>query len=598
MLQRTEVKTPRSVLASWLVAGGLVLAWAQRPISLTDPAACPGAFELLLPILLRGFDSVSAGSLLAWTNAAIALTAIACFTRLLQVATGSLLVASATALTLTLTVSFDRVLSPPTAMAVLAAVSWVWLRACRTSAASHAPVTDEGIDPAAPFGLIPIPLLAPPLFLPVLILVAWAIWQHRTLLSRRHLAIACALVLAVSVLVFAVAGMASSARTASSGVSVFSCVAPWYGSTSAIESFTTTARSIGPLAFALAALGAFCRIGELRRRKSRWVLGCAIAPLVSAPWFDSPAVFVSLFAGLWCLVAIGLAEIASGGRRPGVSRLATVGTYALIGLLPLLQFQRLSTEGAAEPAAGYGHDRLSLQALWPALRAMPEATIVAEDSTIDLLLRAASVERRTGKKIRVVPRQAGVVADAFAEGRVFAFPRAQRELQHWGVQFKPALKVPGFAEVDNVGTCTALGPNWIEIPPLTASTGFALVHTLPDARGPVTLYFGGGDALTARASGWPPRTTRGFTTAEYRRSERPDLPDALRSLGISSSSQLLSAPYVTRIIMWWTPGAPDALPVALSRPPDVVLARAEAGQELSSLALCPWREYKVDSLVR
>jgi hypothetical protein len=86
--------------------------------------------------------------------------------------------------------------------------------------------------------------------------------------------------------------------------------------------------------------------------------------------------------------------------------------------------------------------------------------------------------------------------------------------------------------------------------------------------------------------------------AEYTRGERPDLPDALRSQDIPASSSLLAAPHVTRIIMWWTPGAAGALPVVLSRSPDVVLARADQGSGLSALALCPWREFKVESLVR
>jgi hypothetical protein len=271
------------------------------------------------------------------------------------------------------------------------------------------------------------------------------------------------------------------------------------------------------------------------------------------------------------------------------TRARTIVGIAVMVLLPLLQFQRLSLRGAAGASSSYGHGALSTDTLRRILRALPDATLVAEDASLELLVRAASPRLRAGgQDVRVVPRRAAAVSAALAAGRIFAFPRAQLALQHQGVELSGrAMGIPGVAEVQRVVDCARVGRQWSDAPTLTVAGGFALIARREDARGPVTIYLGSRENLRTAAVGWPARATRGFQVREYARAERPDLADALQAQGIPPSSGVLTAPYVVRIVMWRTPGAADVLPVALSRPPDVALAKGEPDSGWRFLELCP-----------
>jgi hypothetical protein len=313
---------------------------------------------------------------------------------------------------------------------------------------------------------------------------------------RKRIGAAFAAASALAAVVVFVAGIASTTVTGSSSLDAgMSCVVLDYSAAmlaDARKNLEGAVLGMGALPFGLALLGAFSGLAHSRGPAIWWGAAWAMAPVVSGAWRDGDgAALAPLWAGFWCLVAAGLGEALGGvavaraapwwhGARPAAAP-ATAPTAPRRQPHTVIRLNRL------------GHDRQSLQTLWQALRVMPQVTIVAEDAGTDLLFGASDVERRTGKALRIVPRDPSDVRGALTRGTVFAFPRAQLELRHRGVQFKaPAMSVPGLAEVQAVHACVPIGRGRTDVSALGNAPGIAPVARGADARGPVTIYLGGG----------------------------------------------------------------------------------------------------------
>ncbi len=565
-------------LLAIVVAALVAIAWQRRGITLADPATCPGLLDHLLPLVLRRIDDLRVGTLLTWTNGAIAVAAVAAFTRLAHVLSGSPICAAAAAAAMAATATFDRTLRPADGLAVLG----LW---CAAGLALARAQEDESRSAVALrltlAALSIVPLLAPRLLLPALALAVVAAASRRPEVGRARVVIlttAAAGVLLLMVRSFTTFGPAGSVRLSLAG-----CVAPaWPEGAGARDAIAAALGNLGPFPIGLAALGVFIAAGRSRSRFGVTAIVWAAAPLLAERASGDAALAVSA-AVFWCFVAIGLSEVMVEGRLTFARRVAAV---LLLILLPVLQYQRLPvSESAATPA---GHERLTSGLVSGALRALPPATLVAEDASTDLVLRSlSSSDAAGGRPVRVTPRNAASVAAALGQAPVFAFPRGQRELQHRGVLFLARPSAAGLAQVDAVHGCSAVDRRWEETPALARAPRFALVATVPDARGPLTLYLGSDAPLIASAIGWQPRDMRGFHPRPYSAADRAELRLALLSQGLPASSAVLAAPHVLRLVLWRTPGAPDVLPVALSARPTAAVARLDADARRDGLVLCP-----------
>ena len=474
---------------------------------------------------LPALASTPIGTIFTAVNTAIGLLALALIARLVYRLTASAAVAAAIAVALVATSVFERRLAPAIPLALLAASAGGWLQLL-SAARRPADRTKHFVRACGCFALIP--LLAP--------------------------------------------------------AAVFGCPA------AAPPPFGAAARdaiaALGPLPYALAALGLFAAWSPLQRPEARGAALLAAVPLVLAFVIRAEAAGVAILAAaVWCLAAVGLAQILAHAGTRGPARLLAI---AIVVLVPLLQWQRLSLSGVPPLVVRDGHDAVTLEAVGRLVRRLPAVTIVDEDASTQLLLRAARVERLR-KQLVIVPRNPTAVATAVERGVVFAFARAQRELQYRGVEFTSDLG-GSLARVQAVRPCVSTALEWQDVSASLAGARFALVAPTDAARGPVEVYLGSAVPLGARAEGWAPRDLRGFQMREYERARRPDLEAVLRQAGVDPASPILTAPRVTRLELWRTPGAPATLPLVLAAPPSAAVARAVGGPG-SALELCPWLEF-------
>ena len=559
-------------MRSIVVAVLLTIVWHQRVTALADPAACPGLLEQLSPLALRRFDGLRVGALLAWTNGAIVIAALAAFTRLAHILSGSLICAAAAAAATIATATFDRTLRPTEALAVLGLWSWAGVALAPASADAFRSAAATRQLVAA---LAIVPLLAPRLFLPAVALAMVTAGGA----ERRRARLLAMVTAAASVVLLMLRSFTTLAPTGPARLPLAGCVLPaWTSSVSVGEAIATALGDVGPFPVGLAALGIFVAAGPDRSR-----FGWAAIVWVVAPLFAGGAALTAGVAVFWCLVAIGLGEVLVEGRSSMARRLAA---SLLLLLLPILQHQRLA--GQEPPASTMGQGALTAGRVSSALRALPPVTLVAEDASTDLVLRAVSSSRAVGgRPVRVSPRDAASVAVALGRGPVFAFPRGQRELQHRGVAFVSKPSPAGLAQVDGVQGCSPVDRSWKESPAVVRTSRFALVATRPDARGPLTLYFGSDAPLSASALDWTGREMRGFHPRPYSAADRAELREALISQGVPASSGVLTAPHVLRLVLWRTPAAPAVLPVALSAHPTIAIARLDAASHRDGIELCP-----------
>jgi hypothetical protein len=571
----------RDLLLGSIVALVLVSASMGRPLSLDDGAACPGMMELVLSVVLRAFPTVSVGAALSWTNGGIAFAALACFVRLLQIVTGSTAAAAAIALALWTTPAFDRALAPATGVALLGLASWAWMGLRSGSRISAIAVAIGGFA-----------LFVPPLAIPASVLVcALLIWQWKMTAARLLLALGLnAALVAVAIGLAAGAPPQSDATPLAHGIAC-TLQLEWQAIGTAIRTdIVAMATSLGPLPIALAALGAFTSLAAVRRPAAWIAAGAAVAPLAAAASGSSAgAAFVPLSASIWCLAAIGVAEvIRETEHHYGFRKTAALTlTALLVALVVLLQVQSFVRADPIADRVTLGHERLTVERFGAAASPVTARMMVDEDASTAIVLRASGVSWR------IVPRRAPDVRDAVAAGRVVALPRAQLELQRQAIVLRSTAS-DVVAEVTEARACVAVGRRWTDASALLASPRFTFVATRPGAMGPITIYFGADDGLAADAVGWIARARRGFNAQAYTRQERPDLGDALRAQDIHEPDTLLNAPHVLRLILWRTPDTPDVLPIALNARPTSAVVRADPAPAARFVELCPWFEYPVE----
>jgi hypothetical protein len=377
-----------------------------------------------------------------------------------------------------------------------------------------------------------------------------------------------------------------------------SCLLPsWPGATSgyAADGLRSMLTSAGVFACSLAGLGAFSRLGALRERRA-WTVVAYAAASTAAAWVgrDSTRLMAPLMVAFWLLVAVGLAE-AVRACRAGIGGRIAAGL--LIALLPLLQISSRSDGPRASAQVGpQGQERLTLQGVAQMVRIIPAASaFVVEDATMDLFLRALDgAWQRSGKTLELVPRRALEVAAALGRPgtHVFALPAAQAEL--WRIGFRLTESsfpdVSGVAEIREGGACTVVDHQWRGLPDLPRSSVLALVAEANGEEGPIAIYVASDQRPAARALDWPARTTRGFHATSYERSadaDRARLDASAREDGVPAGSPVLSAPYVTRLELWRTPGAPNVLTVELGAIPVGALARLRPDAAAQRLTVCP-----------
>jgi hypothetical protein len=280
-------------------------------------------------------------------------------------------------------------------------------------------------------------------------------------------------------------------------------------------------------------------------------------------------------------------------------------------LLPTLQVSRLRADERDDRVRPLGHEATTLGQVIAILNVVPsDATFAEEDSSMDILLRAAVFGgRRKGKPFVVVPRRREVMAQALDRGPVFAFPRGQQDLSLRGFAIEPVTRIgrsregaadtiEGLTAVTGIRSCQVIGDSWIDLDAIGASGRIALSGDSEAAYGPIVLYLGGLTDGEPRADGWPIRSTRGFRWASFDRqtdANRERLQAEARAVGLSEHP-VFAAPFVTRLTLHRTPRAPLTLAVLLGASLPVGIGKGEyAGPGAAHLTICDAPLVRIES---
>ncbi len=588
----------------WLV-GAAVLGFRGRALELVAPSPCPGLLELTAIGAAALWPGATLGSLLGVLQAAAVLAGGAAIVALALEATDSLAVAAATGMAVGLGPLFPFAFAPP------------WEAASFAVCALVGALVWRGLDRRAPRGPALVLSMGGALLLAALIVPAWTILAAAGAgltayvasprlgrVSRAGLGIACAAVLGIVVLgVLGLSGPDALTRSAAPS-SLASCLqlrpASGLVSSRAADLARTLGGLLGPLALALAALGAFVQARRADRRRAALLAVACVSLVPAVLGAGGPRVLMApLLVAAWLLAAAGLREtmtIAGGRAWP---RVAAAGLLILVPALQVARRQAQTPDGLVRPN---GHQQATLGQMRAVLNVVPSRTaFVEEDSSFDVLWRAAVFGgRRAAKPFFVVPRDREAVRQALGEGPVYAFPRGQQDLANRGFVVQPGSVRPppdrgpqdvirGFGAVTGVRPCHRLSRAWAEVDDSLADGRIALVADSEPARGPVTLYVGGARAGRPRPDGWPPSARRGFHAAAYdqRTGVRSSpLARGAADAGLDEGAPVLAAPFVVRLELWRTPGAPLALPVVLGDSFTAGVARLEGDEPVGTLMLC------------
>lgn len=550
--------------------------------TLADPIACPGVFDLLAIIASRTWRDVPLGSMLAAANTVLLALAFVLLARVIYKLTSSAAVMIAITLAAMAPSMFEAVLAPSAAVAFVVTIA-AWnavLQSFENRERAASPVV-------ALFFLALLAATVIPMMLPAAIVAACLRWR------RRHLRV---------LAVFAVLGTSHLMQMAMPRD--HSCVIPHSGSASlfiAGDVIAGAAREAGPLAIALAVLGLFA----IKRLPRGVVLSLPLLVLVSlwgvalmpdrASW-----VLAAFVIALWLLAAAGLAEVwaATGGTMAGKA-----GATALSIALVVLQVVSASAHRDVNPVPD-GHEQMTFAKMGAIVGALPRgAGLVEEDAATGLLTRALPSRMRTSDRFRVIPRSMTAVAEARANAPVFALPRSQRVLQHFGFEMADASSagVSGLAEIRQAHACTAeLGPAPLHLTSMTGRQAFALVAGDQRTRDPIVIVLAGDAPLPVTPLGWPQNALRGIHGRIFDltvTTDQRDFADELRWYELSAWS-VPNTRYITRIEAWRTPGAPLVLPIALGGPIGIGIARMTGTSPDQHLRLCPSFPHEVRPLVR
>jgi hypothetical protein len=348
----------------------------------------------------------------------------------------------------------------------------------------------------------------------------------------------------------------------------------------------------------LAGLGEFVMVrrGDLR---TLLLIGgvTAVAAVMGAAGVDITAVPIVLAA--WWLAAAGLQEVIAAMGR---SRPAQIAAMLILVLLPTLQLARRIAEERDDHVRPNGHEQLSLQRVRGMLNMIPDnASVVREDATLDLLLRAANAGVQRGvKPFVVIPRNAETVDRARSSGPVYAFPGAQLDLSHRGFVLQPVPaasrrrdrtfeNIQGLSAIAGRRACQLMGSEWSDVSSVTAAGRLAVVAEANADFGPVVIFLGGAASPVFTPSAWTPRMMRGFQAWAFdsRRAEGTGpLQAEAQAHGVPADHPVLAAPVVARLTLHRIPRAPLALPVDLGGSFPVAIARLDPTASSERLYLC------------
>jgi hypothetical protein len=534
----------------WLI-GPVVLLLRGRPLELADPSPCPGLLELTSIGVLRSRPDLRVGDVMDALQFVVMAAAMAAFVALVCRRTHSLTVAVATAMAIGVGPFFPSAVALP------------WEAAAFGVAAAAAQ----------------------------LIALHGEKWPDRRFTSRLILiAVASAALLLVPMWVLG--GRLSVAAPRA-------CVIPAQSPIRAIAIATMAEGWLGPFALGLAVLGAFT---ELQRVGRRAVLLAAVATTavlvaLSATALSNVVVAAPLLVLLWTLAAIGLNEViaAAGATMP-----ARLVAAAIVLLLPLSAASRRVTEERDDWIVPRGQGQQTLRSITTLLNVVPaETAFVAEDASIDLLLRAAVFGgRRKGKPITVVASDPDAVERALATHAVYAFPRRQDELALRGFVVDAAAAarlatgsgrdLDGLAQISGRRVCQRIGSTWADFD--GEAERFAVSADSEAARGPAVIYLAGPSPGAPVPDGWSRRMLRGFGYTPLDRLTPAGVDRVraeARAAGLTETHPVFLEPFVIRFSVHRTPRAPLALAVSLGTHFPVGLVKLEdRARDVGRLMIC------------
>ncbi len=569
--------------------GGAAALWlngnAHPPLA--DPSRCPGLIEwsALVNADLRPAAALGP-TLIWWHHTAAVLAAMLCalaawrFTRsLIASATVGVVIAASPFMTGTL--------APPAAIALaLAAAAWGALLGGSLAAFVIAVAAASAV--------------APNLAVPGALLCCWSVLRsplpHRSLRAIASAILCLGAAVAVTIALPALPGQAASQ-------SQFGCVIPGALNLSGVAHAVTLAfAGVGPLAMALAALGLVSIMSAPRDARAAephqpkllvpaWAWPAAALVAMLAADADPLRTLPPLVIGFWLLAGRGLVETIGGGAAGWRRR--TGGGLVILIHVATTRGPRLGTPArVADAPLTLGHETLTRHDFQSLLYQLPPGSgLIAEDAITDVFLRSLSGSLvRARNDIRVVSRTADAAGAARRNGRVFALPRAQTELQTRGVQLIDGLApaVPGVAEVAAVLPCDALDATW-RTSHATSVPRWAIVSNSEPEQGPLVIYFGSATPLEITPVGWPTLALRGFVIGRYDRNDprqQAVLDHDVSEDAAPTRDAALSERYVTRAELWRVPGAPLSLTAEVSPVPSSALA-ADLPRAFGTIRLCP-----------
>jgi hypothetical protein len=357
----------------------------------------------------------------------------------------------------------------------------------------------------------------------------------------------------------------------------------WFGCLEAPQSATATGLALssviniaGPMILVLAVFGAYraalrtnwkpLAIGEA-------LLAYAIALTLGLRWPAAMLLAPALLV-IWISASVGMLELV----RIATNRGSVVLACALGAIVPILQISHVRADERDDVVRTNSQERASLSQIRSILNLIPpHSAFVAEDASVDLLLRAAVFGgRRTTKPFAIVPRTRDAVLAATTKGQVFAFPAAQRELALRGFAFEPvpdptspgARTLPGVAAISGTRPCVTLTNTWSDLDDIGSHGRIALSAASDAAGGPAIVYLDGETSYTPGPDGWPPRVVWGFDLRMFPR-RSPEEADRIEAeaaeAGLRGNAAFASA-YVARLTLYRTPHAPLTLPIVLGPP--------------------------------
>jgi hypothetical protein len=480
---------------------------------------------------------------------------------------------------------FGEAFSLPGTAASFAACAGVALAMFGVLQATEASIAAQRSAIRAQAALLAAAAIVPGWTVPCVLLAFAVAWRNSATKPRTRAASATA----VSIIVALV-----SMRVATINATWTSCVWPAdiFGS---VKTLGTVVDASGPLVLALGALGAYATAVGPGLTRTR--TGAVVAALAMISWLGTQSVDrvldVPVFLAVWYLAAAGLREMHT--RAPNRRAIVSALLLAVVPLLQLSRARLVEREGFSRAApALLDHDRLSLAQIRRLLNLIPDrASVVEEDASVDLLLRAATQGRRPAKLLTIVPAARKDVATALSGGRVYAFPLGQHSLNLRGFVIDTVKDLPaesrGLATVTAQLPCVEIARAWVDLDGVGIHGRVSIVADAAPAVGPVVIYFSGENGYTPGPDGWPPKLVAGFALQMF---DRSDPAHAARMEAEATAAGLngqpvFAAPYVARLTLSRLPGGPLALPVVLGPPRARGVARLTAASaDALPLTLC------------